>query len=199
MSVHTGESSYHGLQTAFTKRMSNNWQASATYTLSGLWNSDSYPFQGLSPVPFETQPDLGGEWGFSQDDRRHRMVLSGIWQVGFGFQVSGLHYFGAGNRLATTYGGDNRQFGGGSARLRANGTIVPRNAVLGPKENRTSLSLRQRIPLPGSMSLTGIAEVFNLFNQTNYTLGLQESLIANYLRPTAGEYRTAQFGFRFTF
>jgi hypothetical protein len=49
------------------------------------------------------------------------------------------------------------------------------------------------------MSLTGIAEVFNLFNQTNYTLGLQESLIANYLRPTAGEYRTAQFGFRFTF
>jgi hypothetical protein len=199
MSVHTGESTYHGLQTAFTKRMSNRWQASATYTLSGLWNQDSYPFTGLTPVPFETQPDLGGEWGFSQDDRRHRLVVSGIWQVGFGFQVSGLHYFGAGNRLATSYGGDLRSFGGGSARLRPDGSIVPRNAILGPKENRTSLSLRQRVPLPGRMSIDGIAEVFNLFNQTNYTLGLQESQPANFLRPTAGEYRTMQFGFRFTF
>jgi hypothetical protein len=92
-----------------------------------------------------------------------------------------------------------RAFGGGSARLRPNGTIVPRNAVLGPKENRTSLSLRQRIPLPGRMSLTGIAEVFNLFNQTNYTIGTQESLPQNYLLPTAGEYRTMQLGFRLTF
>ena len=199
MSVHTGESSYHGLQTAFTKRMSNNWQASATYTLSGLWNQDSYPFTGLTPVPFETQPDLGGEWGLSQDDRRHRLVVSGIWQVGFGFQVSGLHYFGAGNRLSTNFGGDERSFGGGSGRLRRDGTIVPRNAILGPTENRTSLSLRQRVPLPGRTSLTAIAEVFNLFNQTNYTLGLQESLPQNYLLPTAGEYRTMQFGFRFTF
>ena len=126
-------------------------------------------------------------------------MVSGIWQVGFGFQVSGLHYFGAGNRLATSYGGDVRAFGGGSARLRPNGTIVPRNAVLGPKENRTSLSLRQRIPLPGRMSLTGIAEIFNLFNQTNYTIGTQESLPQNYLLPTAGEYRTMQLGFRLTF
>ena len=140
MSVHTGESAYHGLQTAFTKRMSNRWQASATYTLSGLWNQDSYPFTGLTPVPFDTQPDLGGEWGLSQDDRRHRLVVSGIWQVGFGFQVSGLHYFGAGNRLATTYGGDVRAFGGGSARLRPDGTIVPsgRRRALPPPKARTS-------------------------------------------------------------
>jgi len=66
-------------------------------------------------------------------------------------------------------------------------------------QNRTELRVQQRIPLPGRMALDGIAEVFNLFNRTNYTLGLQESLIQNYLLPTAGEYRTMQFGFRFTF
>ena len=32
---------------AFTKRFSNRWQASATYTLSGLWNADTKPFSGL--------------------------------------------------------------------------------------------------------------------------------------------------------
>jgi carboxypeptidase family protein/TonB-dependent receptor-like protein len=200
MSVHTGKSSYHGLQAGFTKRYSNRWQAQATYTLSGLWNQDSYPFSGLSPVPFTTQPDLGGEWGFSQDDQRHRAVFNGIWRVGYGFQVGALHYFSAGNRLANIYGGDVRGLGGpGSGRLRPDGTIAPRNSAIGPVQNRTSLQFQQRVPLGGRMSIDGIAEIFNLFNQTNYTLGLQESLPQNFLLPTAGEYRTAQVGFRLSF
>ena len=199
MSVHTGETAYHALQTQFRKRYSDRWQASATYTLSGLWNQDSYPFSGLAPVGFATQPDLGGEWGFSADDQRHRFVFNGIWQVGYGFQLSALHFFSAGNRLSTNYGGDQRQFGGGSGRLRPNGTIVERNAVIGPAQNRTDLRVQQRVPLPGGMSVDGIAEVFNLFNRTNYSLGTQESSTTQYLRPTSGQYRTMQFGFRFSF
>ena len=46
MNTHTGESEYHALQTQFTKRFSDRWQASATYTLSGLWNQDSLPVPG---------------------------------------------------------------------------------------------------------------------------------------------------------
>ena len=199
MSVHTGETAYHALQTQFRKRYSDRWQASATYTLSGLWNQDSYPFSGLAPVGFATQPDLGGEWGFSADDQRHRFVFNGIWQVGYGFQLSALHFFSAGNRLSTNYGGDQRQFGGGSGRLRPNGTIVERNAAIGPAQNRTDLRVQQRVPLPGGMSVDGIAEVFNLFNRTNYSLGTQESSTTQYLRPTSGQYRTMQFGFRFSF
>jgi len=199
MTPFTGRSAYHALQTQFRKRYSDNWQASATYTLSGLWNQDSYPFSGLAPVGFATQPDLGGEWGFSADDQRHRFVFNGIWQVGYGFQLSALHFFSAGNRLSTNYGGDQRQFGGGSGRLRPNGTIVERNAVIGPAQNRTDLRVQQRVPLPGGMSVDGIAEVFNLFNRTNYSLGTQESQAANYLRPTSGQFRTMQFGFRLSF
>ena len=41
------------LQTAFTKRMSNRWQASATYTLSWFYNAENQPFQGLTIVPFD--------------------------------------------------------------------------------------------------------------------------------------------------
>ena len=199
MSVHTGESTYHGLQTQFIKRFSSRWSGTATYTLSGLWNQDSFPFQGLEPVGFETQPDLGGEWGLSADDVRHRLVLSGIWQVWGGFQLSGMHFFSAGNRLSTNYGGDNRQFGGGSGRLRPDGTIVPRNAYLGPTVNRTNLRLQQRVPLGSRVALDAIAEFFNIFNLENYTLGTSESLPQQYLQPTAGQYRTAQFGFRLTF
>jgi hypothetical protein len=200
MNTHLARSEYHALQTGFTKRFSERWQASGTYTLSGLWNADTKPFSGLEPVPFETAPDLGGEWGLSSDDQRHRMVLNGIWQVGRGFQVSALQFFAAGLRLSSNWGGDLRQTGAAnSGRLRPNGTIVPRNSILAPSQNRTDLRLQQRFPLGGRFSIDGIAEVFNMFNQHNWGIGTQESVPAQYLQHISAQTRTMQFGFRLTF
>ena len=61
MIPHIGRSDYHGLQTSFTRRMSSHWQASLTYTLSGLWDQDPPPVSGFYTVPFPVAPDLGGE------------------------------------------------------------------------------------------------------------------------------------------
>src|SRR4030095_3733332 len=71
MTPFTGRSAYHALQTAFNKRMSNRWQAGATYTLSGLWSAEGKPFMGVpgaepAPVPFDVAPDLGGEWSLAE-------------------------------------------------------------------------------------------------------------------------------------
>jgi hypothetical protein len=200
MNTHLGRSAYHALQTSVTKRFSNRWQGAATYTLSRLYNADTHPFSGLEPVPFDTARDLGGEWGISADDQRHRMVLNGIWQVGGGFQVSALHFFAAGIRQPHTYGGDVRGTGANfSQRLRPDNTIVPRNDLFAPPQNRTDLRLQQRIPLGGRVSVDGIAEVFNMFNRPNWTIGTQESTPSTFLQHTAAQVRTAQFGFRLTF
>jgi hypothetical protein len=200
MNTHTARSASHGLITGFTKRFSDGWQASATYTLSGLWAAESPPFSGLYLVPFPTTPDLGGEWGLSQDDQRHRLVLSGIWQVGRGFQVSGLHYLGAGNREFSNYGGDLRNTGASfSGRLRPDGTIVPLNAIIGPAQDRTDLRLQQRIDLPGRAAIDGIVELFNIFDRPNWTIGTQESARAQYLQHINAQYRSAQVGFRLSF
>jgi hypothetical protein len=199
MNGHLGRSAYHALQTGFTKRFSDRWQASATYTLSGLWNADTKPFSGLTQVEFPTVPDLGGEWSFSADDQRHRAVFNGIWQVGHGFQVSGLHYLGAGIRQANNYGGDARNTGAAfSGRLRADGTIVPRNSLIAPAQNRTDVRVQQRIPLHGRAAIDAIAEVFNLFNRPNFGIGIQENN-PQYLQNITAQTRTAQFGFRLTF
>jgi hypothetical protein len=200
MNTHLGRSAYHALQTSLNKRFSNRWQGSATYTLSGLWNADTKPFSGLEQITFPTAPDLGGEWGLSADDQRHRMVLNGIWQVGKGFQLSALHFFSAGNRLVHTYGGDVRGTGANfSQRLRPDGTIVPRNDLLAPPQNRTDIRFQQRIPLGGRVSIDGIAEVFNVFNRPNWGIGTQESTVSLFLQHTTAQVRTAQFGFRLTF
>jgi len=200
MNTHLGRSEYHALQTSVTKRFSNRWQGAATYTLSRLYNADTHPFSGLEPVPFATAPDLGGEWGISADDQRHRMVLNGIWQVGHGFQLSALHFFAAGIRLAHTYGGDVRGTGANfSQRLRPDGTIVPRNDLLAPAQNRTDFRVQQKIPLGSRRSFDVLADVFNVFNRPNWGIGTQESTTTQFLQHTSAQVRTAQVGFRLTF
>ena len=199
MMTHNGRSEYHALQTAFTKRFDNNWQGSVTYTLASLKIADSPPVSGLDFVPFPTAVDLGGEFGPSADDQRHRLVFNGIWQVGRGFQVSALHFMAAGIRMETFYGGDLRNTGADfSQRLRPDGSIVPMNALFAPAQNRTDLRFQQRIPLPGNAGLDGIWEIFNVFNRPNYSLGAQESA-PDYLRPVNGQFRSMQLGFRLTF
>ncbi len=200
MNTHLGRSSYHALLTGFTKRFSDRWQAAATYTLASLKNADTKPFSGLQQVTFFTQPDLGGEFGPSADDQRHRLVLNGIWQVGKGFQVSGLHFFAAGLRLAGSYGGDLRGTGAAnSARLRPDGTVVPRNALFAPAQNRTDLRVQQRVPLGGRVGIDAIAEVFNMFNRANWGIGTVESNRTQYLQHISAQTRTMQVGFRLTF
>jgi len=200
MNSHTARSAYHGLITGFTKRFSDRWQASATYTLSGFWAAESRPFSGLYIVPFPTAPDLGGEWGFSQEDQRHRAVFSGIWQAGHGFQVSGMHYLGAGLRESGNYGGDLRNTGATfSGRLRPDGTIVPLNSIIAPAQNRTDLRVQQRIPLRGRISIDAIAEAFNIFDRPNWEIGTQESTVGQYLQHINAQYRSAQVGFRVAF
>jgi hypothetical protein len=92
-----------------------------------------------------------------------------------------------------------RQTGGNfSQRLRPDGTIVARNSLFDPANNRTDLRFQQRVPLPGRMSIDGIAEIFNVFNRPNYEIQTAESA-ADYLQNTAGQFRSMQFGFRFSF
>jgi hypothetical protein len=198
---YNSDSSLRALQTAFTKRMSNHWQASATYTLSWFYDQESQPVSGRTLVPFTVSDDLGGpgSYGLAATDQRHRAVFTGIWEVSHGFQVSALHYLGAGIRSATSYGGDVRVTGGTfSARLRPDGTLVPRNAYIQPAQNRTDIRVQQRIRLQKRISIDAIAEVFNAFNCTNYTIDTAESS-PTYLTPLSGQNRTAQVGFRLTF
>jgi hypothetical protein len=199
-----GWSNYHGLQTALSKRFSNRWQASATYTLSGFWDAI-----GIPDVAFPLAPDVGGEYTLAQTDQRHRAVFNGIWQVGRGLQVSGLYYFGSGARYSTSYGADLRSVGtsgsfGAPTRLRPDGSIVPRNNFVGDPIHRVDMRLQQRIPLYGRVALDGIVEAFNLFNHANYGGYTTAEVSSAYGRPNqnfrlAYQPRMLQLAFRLAF
>ncbi|PYS19907.1 MAG: hypothetical protein DMG11_30995, partial [Acidobacteria bacterium] len=88
--------------------------------------------------------------------------------VGKGVQMSGLYFFGSGERQATNYGGDLRNTGGGTGRLRPDGTIAPRSALVGMPIHRVDMRLRKRLSLGENRTLDGLVEVFNVFNHANY-------------------------------
>ena len=192
-----GWSNYHALQTAFTKRFNQRWQLAGTYTLSAFW--DGIP----SPAPhINLVEDLGRQYSLGVTDQRHRAVANGIWDVGRGLQLSGLYFFGSGQRFATTYGGGDRP------RLRTAGpqagTIVTRNNLVGDSIHRVDLRVMQRVPLRGRMAVDGLVELFNLFNRANYGSYTTAESNPNYGKPVqnvglAYQPRMLQLGFRFMF
>ena len=201
-----GRSHSHALETAFNKRFSNRWQASATYTLSGRWNQDGPAFSGKERVGFPLAADVGGtEYTLAAGDQRHRATFNGIWQLPYQFQVSGLYFFGSGERFPTSFGGDRRGFGVESnGRLRPDGTIVPRNAFVGKPIHRVDMRLQRRFSLFGPVHLDGTIEVFNVFNHANYGSYTTQESSASYGLPAqntnvAYAPRMLQLGFRFAF
>ena len=205
MIPHTGQSDYHGLQTSFTKRMSDNWQGSLTYTLSGLWDQDPAPISGFTEVPFPVAKDLGGERSLAEGDQRHRLVFNGIWEVGRGFQVSGIYFYGSGQRSQVVCGCDARGLQITSIdRMRLDGTIIPRQNFVGDPIHRVEMRAQQRIRLAGSASITGFAEVFNLFGHDNFGAYNLTETSPTFGQPVASPNlsyaaRTVQLGFRFQF
>ena len=201
----TGMSDYHGLQTNFTKRMSHHWQGSLTYTLSGLWDRDPPPISGFTEVPFAVAPDIGGERSFAGTDQRHRLVFNGIWQVGYGLQVSGIYFYGSGQRFQAICGCDARGLQIGSVdRMRLDGTIIPREAFVGQPIHRVEMRLQERVPLGGRRSVDGFVEVFNLFDRANYGAYDLVENSSTYGKPAPSPNlsyapRTVQLGFRVAF
>ncbi len=214
-----GRTNYHGLETSFTKRMSNRWQASASYSLSRFYDSPGNPVfvqpagdsVNWTPLGFTVAPDLGDDYGRAVTDQHHRATFNGIWDMGYGFQLSGLYFFGSGQRFSTNWGGDLRNLGTtadqgqwGTGRLRPDGTIVPRNAIVGEPIHRVDMRLQKRFRLWGRMTADGMIEVFNVFNHVNYgSYTTQQSNPqygqASFNANVAYQPRIMQLGFRFAF
>jgi len=214
MSFQDSYSNYHGWETAFTKRFSQHWQLTATYALSKLSDKDSlpidagcqYPYSavGVSDQPITLAQDMGGEYGLAATDQRHRAVFNGIWELPIGFQLSGVYFYGSGQRRATSAGADRRLTGDGDGRLRADGSIIPRNAFIGSPIHRVDMRMQKRFGLGGRRSVDGLLEVFNLFNHSNFGSYTLTESNAQYGKPTqnlnvAYGPRAMQIGFRVAF
>ncbi|MBI4888437.1 MAG: TonB-dependent receptor [Acidobacteria bacterium] len=183
-----GTSDYDAADFTLTKRFSSRWQGTATYTLGRFrdelpvrpqWYLGSDGVVARRPVGFPLASDFGGDQEYAggffaggagqSGDQRHRAVINGVWDIGYGVQVSGIYFYGSGERFQTNTGVDRRNEGAGSEqRLRADGTLTPRSGLLGKPIHRVDMRLQKRLPLGGHTTVDGMFEVYNLLNHANY-------------------------------
>jgi hypothetical protein len=209
-----GWSNYHGLDFTFTKRFSHRWQANATYTrayfrdanpIRDQWYLGTDGIVARRKIDFPLAKDLGGEYGYAADDQRNRANANGVVDLGYGVQLSGIYFYGSGMRFATTAGTDRRQEGGsGENRLRADGSIVPRNNLLGRPLHRVDLRLQKGIQFSKKLKVDGMVEVYNALNHQNYGSYTTNLDNARYGQPAANaalayQPRMMQLGIKFTF
>jgi len=84
-----GRSRYDAFTASFRKRYANRYQLNAHYTLSRAqgWFGIISDF-GLQPQNPFNKFDPAQDFGYTGEDERHRFVLSGIFDLPYGFQVA---------------------------------------------------------------------------------------------------------------
>ena len=134
-------------------------------------------------------------------------MFNGIWNAGYGFQLSGIYFYGSGEAFAVTSGaGVSTTLIGaaGSDRLRTDGTIVPRNAFVGLPIRRMDMRLQRHFSLTPHAGVDGILELFNAFNRANYGGYVTNESSPQFKQPASSTNlsyapRSLQLGFRLTF
>lgn len=153
-------SNYHGLQLSFAQRPTRWGHYRVSYTLSKSMNNVSENFFS-SPID---PADLSKDWARSDDDQRHRLVVSGgIEQSGFVF--SSLVQYSSPLPFNITSGVTTLQ--GTAGRPIVNGAFIERNAGVGDNYFNWNARLVKSFAIKGRTHVEAGAEVFNLTNHRN--------------------------------
>ena len=153
-------SAYHGLHVSFVQRPARWGSYRVTYTLSKAMDNVSEFFFSSPIDPF----DLNKDWGRSDDDQRHRLVLNGSVDV-HGFQLSSLLQYYSSLPFNITSGVTTIQ--GTAGRPIVSGAFIDRNTGDGPDFLSWSARIGRTFPLAGRVKLEAFVEGFNLTNRQN--------------------------------
>ncbi len=135
------ESNYHGLHVSFVQRPAAWGHYRVSYTLSKSMNNVGENFFS-SPID---PTDLSKDWGRSDDDQRHRLVVNGAVTLPYAFELSGALQAYSSLPFNITSGVTTIQ--GTAGRPMVNGEFIERNAGVG--SDFLSLSARVSRPVPG--------------------------------------------------
>jgi hypothetical protein len=179
------DSTYHGLHLSLVQRPTNWASVRVSYTLSKSMNNVGEAFFS-SPVD---PTDIMRDWGRSDDDQRHRVVLNGTvntsmatattpWElISHGFQVSSFLQYYSALPFNITSGVANLQ--GTNSRPLANGataapnfdvravTLIERNAGIGSDFFSLNLRVSRAFPVGANVKVEGLVEAFNVTNRVN--------------------------------
>jgi hypothetical protein len=179
----SASSRYNGYTVDFSRRMTTNWQARLAYTWSKV--EDDRP-DATAVVPGGSDDaknaqdpfNLRGDWAPGDNDVRHRVVLSGVWDLdtyaskysgvakGFlgGWSVSGIVSYQTGQPFSALVSRDLNN-DGNSRSDRAPETN--RNAFRLPSQFSVDPRVTKTVGIFNGVGVQLIAEAFNALNRSN--------------------------------
>jgi Carboxypeptidase regulatory-like domain/TonB dependent receptor len=205
----SGNSYYDGMVVSFNKRASRWANVRASYTLSKTIDDAGNFFFSSVQNNFNIRDDRGR----SDNDQRHRLVLSGSFEApqqgksnGFervlrGFQLGYIFTYGSRLPFNVLLGSDRNLDTNNNDRPAG----VGRNTGRGFDYASLDLRLSRKFRVSERMDLQVLAEGFNVLNRTNFgvpnnTFGSGTNPLPTFGQPTAAfDPRQFQFGMRLSF
>jgi hypothetical protein len=192
-----GRSDYMALATSFNRRYNRNFQLGVTYTLMFYKHDTGIGSAGFGAMQLNSF-NINTDWATAKDFQRHTFRINGVWNLPKGFLLSGYFAYGSPNPAYTTSTNVD-PLGIGATRIRKDLSIIPRNNFSSDPFQTMDIHLAKDVQI-GHIKVTGIAEVFNLFNHAQYTYNLLETSTAfGTPNGSAGSPRTGQLAFRVSF
>jgi hypothetical protein len=210
-----GRSRYDAFTVSFRRRYSKHFQLNAHYTLSrGLaWFGQASDF-GVQPQNPFNKFDPNTDFGHTGEDERHRFVVSGVFDLPWGFQLSPILQLSSARPYsifpnpATGGAGDINHDGVVNDRETRDGNDqhkLPPFTERGDKFSQVNLRVAKNFKFREHMSLGVFFEAFNLFNTANFGNSYTgNGRSATFRQPTGfipgiGYARQLQLGARFLF
>lgn len=174
---------YHGLAVRVNRRFHRGVSLLVSYTLAknidDIRNSLDARFTDMLD-PFNARRDRG----LSGLDERHRLVVSGVWDLPFfsranraivrhllgNWSLSGIGTFTSGRAVTADLAGSSTDTDINEDNVSDDrAPHLGRGVFRGPRRNQIDFSLRKRIPLAERKRLEFIFQAFNLFNRPQFT------------------------------
>jgi hypothetical protein len=184
-------SKYHALVLQANRRLTNGLQFQTSYTLSRAYDNGqgSQTFTANFSLPFNPL-DQQAENGLSNFDRRHKFVISAVYNPTFfknsdnkvgrailnGWTIAPIFNAFSGSRYTANLSGSPSSAFGFSQAGGINGSngslrfaLLPRNFFKQPAIKYTDLRVSRRFSITEGTKLELLAEGFNIFNHTQVT------------------------------
>lgn len=193
-----GRSNYMALATSFTRRYHQNFQFGVTYNLTFYKHDAGVGSAGYGAMQLNTF-NIMTDWSRSSDFQRNTLRFNGVWMIPKGFSLSAYFGYGSANPAYTTSTNVD-PLGIGSTRVRSNLSIIPRNNFYGDNFQTLDMHLSKDIHFGDRLKLTGIAEVFDVYNHQQFTYNtLETSAAFGAHNGTASSPRTGQLAVKLSF
>jgi Carboxypeptidase regulatory-like domain/TonB dependent receptor len=217
---------YDGINFSVRKRLKNRYSLNVNYVASWSRSWGGRPTASYSGSGFRITPEsqfLPQEFGPTIFDERHRLVLSGVFELPGGFQASPVFQASSARPYSATAGvdidGDGRTSANdricagstpSSPGLTPACTMIPVNTVRGIPFVQLDLTAGKTFKFGERAQLQVRWELYNLFNRRNTCNNVQTNVQADFGvaqgycggQGFGGGFSDAlrsQFGFRFTF